>query len=249
MIYLENTANNAGVIVYGDQFDFNGLYNSLHTIVGDEDEWISFEGPRLRVLGVCYDIRHAMMGGRGIEFVDNGLDQGMMRNHGIITNEKNVYLSFQVLWPELLFVAMALNDFIKLYAKKQANKSYNPELDFRNMWNPAIAAVRGFQAAIANCIQETVPATSFTRVMKLMNKEYTWFDGYITQYLDELNIKFLEMDKEKRLKNITIIAKRIAEQGLDYKEIKLAVEEAARKYNCHVTNIKTDLEYPDEIDW
>lgn len=39
MIYIKNTPNYTGVTVYGDHFDFEELYNSLHTIIGDEGEW------------------------------------------------------------------------------------------------------------------------------------------------------------------------------------------------------------------
>jgi hypothetical protein len=33
-----------------------------------------------------------------------------------------------------------------------------------------------------------------------MNKDYTWFDNYTWQYLDILNCRFINMDREKRLK-------------------------------------------------
>jgi hypothetical protein len=92
MIYVKNTPQNAGVAIYGDFMDFERLYDSLHNVVGDEDEFISYETARMRVLGVCYDIRHALMGDREIEFVDNGMDEAKMRWLSAITPDKNVYL-------------------------------------------------------------------------------------------------------------------------------------------------------------
>ncbi|MGG3470968.1 hypothetical protein ABES02_26245 [Neobacillus pocheonensis] len=249
MIYLKNTPNYTGVTFFGDNMDFDELYEALHTIVGEEGDLPSYEGARLRVLAVCYDLRHSLMGNREVEFVGNGLHQDMMKHLSIVTNDQNVYFAFNVLWPELLFVTMALNDFVRLYAKKQAKNSYNPVLEYRNIWDPAIAQVRLFQAAIAKCIKETISEASFSRTMKLMNKDYTWCANYATQYLDELNCDFIAMDKEKRLKNITIMAKRIAEEGRDYQEVKTAVLEAARKYNCSITNIKSIVEYPEDIEW
>jgi hypothetical protein len=249
MIYLKTTPNYTGVTVYGDKMDFDELYEALHSVVGEEDEWISYEGARLRVLGVCYDIRHTLMGNREIEFVDNGLDHDRMRQLSIVTNDKNVYYTFNVYWPELLFVTIALNDFIKLYAKKKTKNGYNPVLDYRNVWDLTIAQVRGFQAAIARCIGETIPETSISRTMKLMNSDYIWSNNYATQYLDEINCQFINMDKGKRLKNITIMAKRIAEQGQEYQEVKSAVMEAAAKYNCSITQIKSLVEYPENIEW
>ncbi len=249
MIQVKNTHYNTGVTVSGDFYDFEALYDSLHAIVGDESEWEDYEGARLRVLGVCYDIRHALMGHREVMFVENGLDQDKMKYLSIVANDKNIYLTFNILLPEVLFVTMALNDFIRMYAQKQAKSNYNALNDYRNIWDFSVATVRNFQAAIANCIKETIPETSINRVFKLMNHDYSWSDYYATQYLDELNCKFIEMDVEKRLKNITIMVKRIAEKGREYQEVKEAVLEAARKYDCHMTEIRTSTEYPEIIEW
>lgn len=249
MIQVKNTPNNAGVTISADYYDFETLYDSLHKITGEEDEWEMYAGARLRVLGVCYDIRHALMGNREALFVENELDQDKMRHLSIVANDKNVYLSCRVLWPEILFVTMALNDFINLHAKKQAKGSYYVLSDFRNTWDVSIASVRSFQAAIANCIKETIPATSISRVFKLMNHDFSWSDCYVAQYLDELNTKFIEMDAEKRLKNITIMAKRLAEKGREYQATKKAVLEAAREYNCDMTEITISIEYSETIEW
>jgi hypothetical protein len=249
MIQVKNTPNYTGVTISGDFYDFEALYNSLYAIVGDEWEWEDYVGARLRVLGVCYDIRHALMGDREVMFVENGLDQDKMKQLSVVAKDKNIYLTCNVLWPEILFVIMALNDFIRVYAKKQAKGNYNAMSDYRNIWDFSIATVRNFQAAIANCVKETIPESSINRVFKLMSHDYSWSEHYATQYLDELNCKFIEMDAEKRLKNITIMAKRLAEKGREYQAVKEAVLEAAREYNCHMTELRTTTEYPETIKW
>ncbi len=60
----------------------------MHTIIGDEDEFADYAGSSLRVLAMCYNIRHALIGDREIEFVDNGIDADMMRYLSVITPEK-----------------------------------------------------------------------------------------------------------------------------------------------------------------
>lgn len=250
MIQVKNTPSYTGVTISGDFNDLEALYDSLHKIVGDEGEWQAYEAARLRVLGVCYDIRHALMGNREFMFVENGLDQDRMKQMSVVANDKSIYLSCNVLWPEVLFVLMALNDFIKVYARKQAKGNYLALGDYRNIWDFSIATVRNFQAAVVNCIKETIPETSINRVIKLMNHDYSWADHYATQYIDELNCKFIEMDAEKRVKNITVMAKRIAEKGREYQAINEAVTEAARKYNCPITEIEVStIEYPENIEW
>lgn len=144
---------------------------------------------------------------------------------------------------------MALNDFIQLYGKKRS-KNYVYLLDKKNIWDENIAMVRVFQAAVANCIKETVSETSLSRMMNLMYKEYTWVDGYLTQYLDLLNTRFINMDREKRLKNIPTMAKRIAENGGEYLKVKSGIKAAAQEYDTTVENIElTKVKYPEEIEW
>ena len=190
------------------------------------------------------------MGNREVEFVDNGMDKDKMRSMAIIAHDKNIYLKINVLWPELLFVTVALNDFVKLYAQKQAKNSYHVMLDKRNIWDGSIAQVRLLQAAIAKCIKEVVSPTSFSRMMNLLNHDYTWTDGYFTQYLDVLNIKFINMDKEKRLKSIPTMAKRLNEHDAEYRGIESVVLEGAREFNCPNDIVRFEgIEYPEEIVW
>ena len=214
-----------------------------------EDEFVSYESARIRVLGVCYDLRHALMGEGEIELVDNGMTEEKMKRRAMITHNKNICLKINVLWPEMLFVMMGLNDFIKLYARKRAKRSYNEITDNRNIWDPAIAQARNFQAAVTQCIQATVPEASFSRMINLLNNDYPWLDGYVTQYVDILNCRFLEMDQEKRLKSIPTMAKRLAEQGEEYQQFKSEVYAAAREHNCLVRDIRPQVEYPEDIEW
>ena len=114
MIYVKNTPNNVGVSIYGDCLDFDMLYDALHTIVGNEEQYTAYEAARIRVLGVCYDLRHALMGDREIEFVDNGIDDEKRKHMSVLASDKNVYLKINVLWSEMLFVTMVLNDFMRI---------------------------------------------------------------------------------------------------------------------------------------
>ncbi|MBP1933231.1 DUF6904 family protein [Ammoniphilus resinae] len=249
MIFAINTPNHAGISILGDNMDFEELYETLHAIVGEEGEFLSHDSARLRVLGVCYDIRHALMGDREIQFMDNGMDAEKKKWLGVITPDKNIYLKFNVLWPEILFVIMALNDFVRLYAGKNAKKAYHAMTDKRNIWDPSITHVRAFQSAVMKCIKETVSSPSYTRMLNMMHKDYTWFDNYVTQYVDILNCRLIDMDKEKRIKNIPTMAKRLAEHGDEYKQVQIEVLAAAKAYGCPVSSLRANVDYPEEIEW
>lgn len=43
MILVKNTPNNTGVAINGDYLDFEHLYEALHNIIGDEEEFIEYE--------------------------------------------------------------------------------------------------------------------------------------------------------------------------------------------------------------
>ncbi|QNB47828.1 hypothetical protein BR63_17115 [Thermanaerosceptrum fracticalcis] len=168
--------------------------------MGNEDEFVECEAARKRVLALCYNIRHALMGDREIEFIDNGMDEEKKRRLSILAPDKNVYLKIYVLWSEMLFITIALNEFLELY-------------------NSSIAQVRMLQAAVAGCLKQTVSENVYARMLNIMNGRYVYVNGYIAQYLDILNNQFLKMKKENRVKNLSNIAKRIAERGREYREL------------------------------
>lgn len=250
MIQVISTPKEAGVSVLGDFEDIEGLYEALYEVVGEEGELERYSGARLRVLGVCYDLRHALMADRGVEFVENGLDADKKKRFGIMAPEKNVYYKIEVLWPELLFVVMVLNDFIWFYAKNRSKSSYTPLTEWRALWDPAISHVRMFQSAVAKCLKEALSEASYARVLKQMNRAYPWMEGYITQYVDMLNLRFLDMDRDGRQKSISIMAKRFAEKNKEYLMLEQEVMAASRRHQCSVEDIKmVGLDYPEDIEW
>ncbi|SIT04140.1 DUF6904 family protein [Alicyclobacillus vulcanalis] len=179
MLTIKNTPKLAGISISGDYPDLDTLYRSLLAIIGDEGEYGDYEGARLRVLGLMYDIRHAFQGDREIEFVPNGMDEDRMKFLGLIAPEKNLYYACQIYYPEALFVTIALNDFIRLYAKKQARTAPIPLLDKRVQWDAHIATARLFQSLVMSCLREVVTEASFKRIMNLMHKDSVWMDGWI----------------------------------------------------------------------
>lgn len=251
MIFVRNTPNNSGVAVYGDYNDFEGLYEALHDIVGEEGEHRYYDGARLRILAVCYDLRHALMGDRDYEFVENGMDEDKRRKMAVLAPDCNLYLVVNVLWPEILFVTMALNVFLEVYALKQVKASGSEKLfeDRKVIWDKNIAQVRILQAQLAEALQDTVSKNAYARIHKLLNDNHIPIIEYITQYLDILNVRFLKMDNEKRLKNISISAKRIANPNEEYFFLKHQVKKEADRLNCGVEDLKINLDYPEDIVW
>lgn len=250
MLNLRNTRNFTGIEITGDYLDLEALYMALLILIGDEGEYGHYEGARTRVLGIMYDIRHAFQGDREFEFIPNGMNEDSMKLLGMITPEKNLYYKVNLYYPETLFVTVAINDFIRLYSKKQAKSATSPLLDKKNLWDQHIAYARLFQSLVINCLQGVVTESSFKRMLNLMHKDYTWTDGYATQYLDMLNIRYLNIEtKEERAKALSSTVKRMVEKGREYQEIEREVREIAISNNCSTEAISLSWGYPDEIDW
>ncbi|MBB6734265.1 DUF6904 family protein [Cohnella zeiphila] len=150
-------------------------------------------------------------------------------------------MAVNVCWPEALFLSVALNRFIKLYYAKEK----------RPDWERMLARVRKFQEELVACLRRTLPDAAYKPASVALGSSVFLEQEYMTHYLDELNVRFLELKPEKRLENIPVMAKRIVEQGEEYRKCKHAVLEAARMYKCPVDEIRIGAEMPapEQIIW
>lgn len=64
MLAIKTTEKLTGVTVSGTYWDLNALYDALSNVIGEEGSYHEYEACWLRVLGLCYDIRHAYQGDR-----------------------------------------------------------------------------------------------------------------------------------------------------------------------------------------
>lgn len=256
MITIKNTENLAGICISGDFNDLDKLVDAFYVITIDEfsEKNKSHIAISTRVLGLCYDLRHAFQGDREVELVDNGMDEDKMKFHSIIAPRNNVYYKCNYLYPEMFFVMLALNELVKLRIRELVKSKYvySNVLDKNAIWDGNIATIRSFQAEFMKCVKEVLTEASFTRWLKFMNGDYINIEEIAGQYVDLQNIKYINMTKEKRLKNLATIAKRIAEfrSDTEHREIKEVVAEAAKEHGCCEGDIRLKgIEYPEEILW
>jgi hypothetical protein len=254
MISIKNTPNLTGVIISGDFDDLYNLVEAFYAITVNEysENHQEYLKVSIRVLGLCYDIRHAFMGDREVELVENHMTEDKMKWHSLIAPKSNVYYKCNCLYPEMFFVMLALNELVKLRIRDLAKTSYKEAMDKKVVWDSTIAIIRLFQAEFAKCVKATLTEGSFARWLNVMNNDYIGIETIAGQFIDLLNIKYLRMTKEKRLKNLSSIAKRIAEfrYDNDHKEIKEAVAEGAREHGCEPEDLSLEgIEYPEGIEW
>ncbi len=256
MIRITNTPSLTGVTISGDFYDLFNLVEAFHEITIDEftEKHRSYIEISTRVLGLCYDIRHAYQGDRTVKLGDNYMTEEKIKWHSIITPKSNVYYSCNYLYPEMFFVMLALNELIKLRIMDLAKTKYvyQESLDKKVIWDETIAIIRLFQAEFAKCVKGTFSDASFARWLNLMNGSHIGIESIAGQYIDLLNIKYIKMTREKRIKNLTTLARRIAEFRYDdeHKEIREVVVEAAEKMRCGTGAIRLQgIDYPEDFDW
>lgn len=248
MIFARMTPKYAGLSILGDYMDLEHLYDALHEVVGEEGEYRGFGAARLRVLGLCYDLRHALMGDRELEFVDNGMTPDKMQRLATIAPQKNVYLAVQIVWPEAIFVTAVLNEFIRMHLAKKVKRT--DPTDGKVIFDPTIAQIRLLQVTVVSCLKEHVSEASFARLLTPMGRGHRWYEDYATQYVDLLNVRFLNFAPDKRLKSLSTMVKRLAEYGDEYDQIRRGVAAAALEHNCSALDIvMTGTEWPDTFEW
>nr|WP_181362988.1 hypothetical protein [Sulfoacidibacillus thermotolerans] len=99
------------------------------------------------------------------------MDEDRMKFLEMITPGKNLYYKCQIYYPEALFVTIALNDFIRLYSKKQARTAPFPLMDKRVQWDANVATARLCQSSVMSCVKEVVTEAQYKRIMNLMHKD------------------------------------------------------------------------------
>ena len=160
MITIKNTPNLTGVTISGDVDDLYNLVEAFHEITINEysEKHHQYIDISTRVLGLCYDIRHAYQGDREVKFVDNNMTEEKMKWHSIITPKSNVYYSCNYLYPEMFFVMLALNALVKLRIMDltESGYIYKGAMDKKVIWDETIATIRLFQAKFVQIAKESI---------------------------------------------------------------------------------------------
>ncbi len=256
MITIRNTPNAAGVIISGDFEDLYNLVEAFYKItIGDYVERHHQYIPMsTRVLGLCYDIRHAYQGDREIELIDNQMTEEIMAWHSLIAPQNNVYYSCRYLYPEMFFVMLALNQLVDLHSGDHANTKGVLPGERRNevIWDDSIAMIRLLQAQFASCVRNTLTDAAFSRWMKAMSSDQADMRDIAGQYLDLLAIDYIPLTRKQRLQALPALAERIVgfQEDVDHKEIARVVNAAAEEWQCEPGDIQLEgIEYPNCFEW
>lgn len=239
MLSITHTENFTGALISGDYWDLDEINQAIYAVIGDENKYYDWEGSRKRILGVLVEIKNASKANRHVSFVGNGLNKETMKQHEIVGSEKNIYYSVEVLWPELIFTVIALNDFVRLYSKKQSYAA----LDVY------VATIRKFQSVVGEALQSVMSKEQHDQFMNLLSESKTNVQEYAIQFIDVLNLNYINSTKEQREKNLGMIALKLAIQDNDYLTFRDQVIKTANETKSDIHDLSITKDYPKEIEW
>ena len=228
MIQAKVTKNLTGITIQGDYDDFNDLVNAIYRMTGvDSNEAGLYDEVKMRLLGLCYDIRYAYMGDREVVLKDNVLNEDLKEEMGIKNCEQNIYYSVNVLYPEAIFLALAVpNMFI-------CCNYYYGKRDERD---------QEFKIFSSN--------SDYLKDKALLKNSREYYMHYVTQYVDYCNLEFLKTDINKRKDKLIDITKKFIKPSKEYQRMEKRIKEYSQKHQIPIYAVEDDnLEYPNEIEW
>ena len=259
MITIKPTEHLVGINVQGDYYDFEGFVDAVHRLTGiwpEEDYSDPYYASCNRLLGICYDIRHAYQGNRDILVRDNGLNREVMKWHKLIMSEQTVYYSVNILFPEALFVASTsekLLAYAKRYygktGKKLKEKENWPIYHEYNQYVRDCATIRNFVGQVWGALGDVIGEVGLENILNAQCS-YESYTHYAAQYIDEMDIALIKTKPEKRAGKLKTMAKRIINPDYTYYQVHREVAACAAEYGCSIHEVHDPkLEFPDEIEW
>ncbi len=239
MLSIECTEQHTGARISGDYWDLDELVSAVYVVIGDENRYYDYHGARQRILNVCYNLRKAIQGEKNIELISNGVHREMLKRHNMIAPEKNVYFSVEILWPELIFTALALDDFIKLH---------NEMID-DSLWNIHIGIIRKFQGNVLDCLKYQLSDEHNTVISQLIQNRTLNYFRYATQYVDLLNLEYINLSIEERKEHLAAYAIRLMIEDEAYVILREEILATASVTKNEIHELPLSMKYPEHIDW
>lgn len=256
MIKVNPTTNLIGISIRGDYADFNDLIDSIYRLTSFYDDLHDFHyGVKNRLLGLCYDVRHAYMGDRDVVLEDNGMSREKMRDYGVITSAQNVYYSVNVLFPEAIFVAASVPNmyiYSSRYYGKRATKAADP-LQPAFPYSDYIkdqANLDVLCASIWKALGQVIGEEELEKILTLLQRTEEEYFDYATLYIDKCNMELFKATVDKRPDKLKSIAKRIIKKSTSYYNLENDLKCSAKIFNTNIYELEDpSIVYPDEIEW
>ena len=260
MITAKPTEHLTGIMLEGEYDDFYEMVESIYRMTGLEEDYADrYWSVKNRLLGICYDIRHAYQGDRKVKLADNGTDDELIKRHSMIMPKQNVHYAVEILFPEAVFVALSVPEmyfFSECYYGNQARKRKRNEPErivFENDYADYIrdkALLDTLCSVILSAFAKVIGDEELEQLLHLKGLRYMNFDNYAAQYVDKCNIDYLKTPPEKRKDKLRNIAKRLIRKPDAYNNLLHDLEYSARVHGCSIHELHNPKQkYPETIEW
>jgi hypothetical protein len=242
MLKVDLTENYAGVTIYGDYDDLNYLYDSIHFLIHGEPDNIGKYTMQNHLYGFLYDIRHAYQGQRGIELIDNNLNDNSRKWFDLKKNDvtdKNVCFNFNYVLPDLLLSLVLIKHFVEDIDKKE-----------ENIFNPYINYINFFYSLVLGSIFKILTPIRFNKIKKSLFNSFVSDNIFYPQWFEIISSDYVNFTKKKRQKEFMKMADSIINyyEYKDYIEMKQAMKKICEEKNCTLDDFHY-YNYPKEINW
>ena len=245
MLQVLKTEDYTGVFVVGDYEDLYGLREAISDIIGDKTDYKEYESVNAVIQHFCYELIHAYRAER----------------ESFITNADTPCYKFPILFPEILFIVNALNDYIILsdtddfYIYKSSDVADAVRENVRERKYRSRAYIRFFQASVWNAVREFIGENAFNEIKSLREDERICtegklrYNGYCRDWIDLLNIRYINCSSSRDEYLVEII-KKLSERDEEYNSKEKAMKEHEKDGNISLyLNLLAELNYPEEWDW
>ena len=191
MLQVKNTTNNLGLTVSGSPTDFLEMLQAINAVAGPTGKRPCMAAAHVRVSAFCSQL------------------------HSALTNSG---CSFNLLWPEAVFIVGSLSGFIKFESEDLSKKSfiYDVIASPKVIFDENIIKLRLLQAKIISALQAIISQQSFTRILNIYGSGHTYFVDYETGFLDLMNCEYISLSKEARLKKLAAVTINILNRSGKY---------------------------------
>ena len=263
MLKVKDTPNHLGAYISGTFDDLNTLYDAVYDVMGPscEEPGVPGDDEEQRVLGVLYEIRHAYMGMRDINRCFNGVDHQSMESADKELPERNVEFSVPLMWPELAYFALAIDDMAvkaiehpKQLYKKLDKAVYEAVIE---RLESSIGLVKLFVSLVWLEMQRLIGKRRMARIHR--NTVYGPYYGIeqispdmYPQYIDMLNIRYGNMKPEKRPQELGKIVRCLMDPFSDHKYNWMIRDIRTAAFQYDVDESEVDLfsnQYPEVMEW
>ena len=243
MIKIERFENNNGIYISGDYEDLYFLREAVSSLAGDKDSYDGYEEVHGVVQKFVFELLHTYRAERD----------------SFKTNCDTPCYKFEMYFPEAIFVADALNDYIMLWESEE-NYTYKIEertssvIDkMRDRHFIDKAFIRFFQASVWNAVREAAGDERFEKIGELKDYEAICkkgdlrYRGYCKDWIDIMNIRLLNSyDKEEC---IAEMIGNFAVRGEEYLSKERAMKEHFKDGNISLyIDLLSELQYPSDED-